>query len=170
MIKNNTYQYAKMRTFPKSAIGGLTKKLMGFRFKRDRVSNNEALVEAFADSVGLTTSKEIYDVNGTAFYFNSPRSITREQTTFGKEWLKQHFYKKNGTIRSGKNTENVPNFVLTMAKKVRGFKFVGVLGLRNSFGEYMQFLPIYRTFSGRSYFDYAPIHWGQPIILGFQWN
>jgi len=121
----------------------------------------------WAREQGLTYSHNEYDVNGDVFLFKEARKITSEQTKFGKAWLKNHFFKLNGEIRSGKNTENVGDRVLHIAKSVSRFEFVGTIGLMNSCGEYyVQFLPIYRTYNKKGeYFDYAPIHWGQPIIM-----
>lgn len=168
MKKNNRYQYDKMTVFPKSAIGGLTKKLSSFRFISNNTTNDNAYDKTltWAREQGLSLSHNNYEVNGDVFLFESVRKITKEQSQFGKAWLKNHFFKINGDIRRGKNTENVSDRVLKISKNVSRFEFVGVLGLMNSFSEYVQFLPIYRTYNRKGeYFDYAPIHWGQPIIM-----
>lgn len=168
MLKNNRYQYDKMKTFPKSAIGGLTKKLSSFRFTSNNTTNDNQYDKTliFAREVGLAWSHNHYEVNGDVFLFTSARKITTEQTAFGKDWLKNHFFKKNGQARSGKNTENVGTRVLEISKSVSRFEFVGVVGLMNSYGDYVQFIPLYRTYNRKGeYFDYAPIHWGQPVII-----
>lgn len=168
MIKNNTYQYAQMKQFPKSAIGGLTKKLSSFRFTSNNTTNDNQHDKTlmFAREVGLSWSHNNYAVNGDVFLFTTSKKITKEQTLLGKNWLKNHFFKLNGAVRSGKNTENVSERVLNISKSVSKFEFVGVLGLMNTHGDYIQFIPIYRTYNRKGeYFDYAPIHWGQPVIM-----
>lgn len=168
MIKNNRYQYDKMKVFPKSAIGGLTKKLNSFRFGRNNTVGDDGNSDLrfFYRNVGLRFVDQEYNCNGEIFHFDTARKITAEQTKFGKQWLKDYYFKSNGQPRSGKRTENVGSRVLGIAKSVSRFEFVGVLGLKNSFGDLIQFVPIYRTYNRKGeYFDYAPIHWGQPVIM-----
>jgi hypothetical protein len=167
-VKNNRYQYAEMKTFPKGAIGGLTKKLASFRFTSNNTTNDNQYDKTliFAREIGLSYSHNESACNGDVFLFATPKKITAEQSNFGKAWLKDYFFKKNGETRSGKRTEYVGTRVLEISKSVSKFEFVGVIGLMNSYGDYIQFIPLYRTYNRKGqYFDYAPIHWGQPVII-----
>lgn len=166
MKKNNVYQYHSMKVFPKSAINGLTKKLSSFRFNDNNTNHDNAYDKTlmWAREQGLNWSHNDYEIDGDIFLFEKARKITKEQTQFGKTWLKNHFYTPKGMIRQTKGickSIRVRSIVLGITR----FEFVGVIGLRNSFGDYVQFVPIYRTYKGGAYFDYAPIHWGQPIIM-----
>lgn len=163
---NGAYNYREMRTYPKAAINGLTKKLSSFRFGSGSTQQAWSKIESTINQVGLSYRFEETNINGDVFHFVKARKITKEQTQLGKSWLKTHFFKLNGDVRTGKATELVGDRVLRIAKQASRFEFVGVLGLRNSFQDYVQFLPIYRTFDrDGNYFDYAPVHWGQPIIM-----
>ena len=174
MIKNNTYQYAQMKQFPKSAINGLTKKLSGFRFAKMPVGMDyqqsdllrDRMKSEFMTSLSLINVDNIYESNANLYHFKIARKITKEQTQLGKAWLKNHFFKLDGSKRNGKNTKNVSDRVLAISKSASRFEFIGVIGCMNSFGDELQFLPVYRTYNTKGeYFDYAPIHWGQPIIM-----
>jgi hypothetical protein len=156
--------YKNLKVFEKSQVNGLTKHLSALRFKTawdDRT--NDVMIKR-ANELGLEL--DYYrDSEAEKFVFKVPRKITAEQTKFGKAWLKEYFFKKDGTPRSGKRTEYVGDRVLRIAKNASRFEFVGVYGLTNSFGSIVQFVPIYRTYNRKGeYFDYAPIHWGSPII------
>lgn len=161
------YDYAKIQTFEKSQINGLTKRLSSmvrYGAFTERAEGQRRLLVACSE-VGLKNSHEDYDCDGTAFMFKKPRSITAEQTAFGIAWLKDYFYNSKGQIRRGKRTEDVPRYVLERAHKVIRFKFVGVIGLRNGMNEYAQFIPTYRAYcADGSWFDYSPIYWGKPVI------
>jgi hypothetical protein len=162
-IKGNAYQYQNLTTYPKGAILGLTKKLSATFYGQ---GNQLEKMEPVLDLAGLDYDSEHYDSNGTVFLFTEPKKIEKSQTELGKNWLRDYFFKKDGQPRSGKRTENLDPLVLGIAKKVSKFRFIGVLALKNTFGEYVQFLPIYRTYNrSGQYFDYAPIHWGQPVIV-----
>ncbi len=168
MIKNNRYQYEKMKVFPKSAINGLTKKLSSLRFgpyEPGADKRNGKMIDC-AKSLGLEIDYNDSNMPGEKFIFVNPRKITAEQTKFGKQWLKAYFFKKNGEPRGGKRTEYVENRTLEIAKNVSRFEFIGVLGVANNYWEIHSFLPIYRAYNRKGeYFDYSPVHWGQPVIM-----
>lgn len=158
--------YSELKTFQKSQVNGLTKALSALRFRSWSDDKNlETDIMFKAKQFGLKHERSDWHSGGEIFLFDKPRKITKEQTQLGKEWLKKHFFKLNGEVRSGKNTEHVGSRVIEISRKVTRFEFVGVVGLRNGFGQLIQFLPLYRTYSGKQYFDYAPIHWGQPVII-----
>lgn len=163
MIKGNRYEYHKMKTFPKAAINGLTKLFSSARFS-DSYCNRDRVIQT-KDAMGLKQVDYLYESRAQVLHFAKARKITKEQTQFGKAWLKSWFYKLDGSIRNGKRTENVPQVVLQNANKISRFEFIGVLGLENSMGEVVQYIPIYRAFRRDGwYFDYAPIFWGSPVI------
>lgn len=165
------YDYANLKQFTKSQINGLTKHLSGLRFARaydsDRYDGrrNDAMIER-AKQIGLEIDYNDSHLNGEKFIFAKPRKITAEQTQYGKAWLKQYFFKLNGEPRGGKRTQYVNGATIDIAKKVTRFEFIGVLGVANSYWEINQFLPIYRAYDGKgNYFDYSPVHWGDPVIM-----
>lgn len=165
------YPYAKLKTFQKSQVNGLTKHLSGLRFNQDyRIGdsyrvNNDAIIQRCKE-LGLEIDYNDSNQMAEKFIFSKARKITKEQSDFGKAWLKNHFFKLNGEMRKGQNTQYVSDRVLKISKNVSRFEFIGVLGLMNNYGEILQFLPIYRTYNkAGEYFDYAPIHWGQPVIM-----
>lgn len=166
MIKNNRYQYEKMKTFPRGAIMGITKHLSGLRFSSDYGDDLTTKQINRAKELGLELDYNDSNTSGEKFTFIKPRKITSDQTKFGKAWLKQFFFKLDGSPRKGKNTEYISDETLRIAKSVSRFEFIGVLALRNGMSELYQFLPIYRTYDKKgNYFDYSPVHWGQPIIM-----
>lgn len=155
--------YEELKKYTMGNVRGLTKKLgktfYGQGPQRPRLA--EALVET-----GLGFGGSADTVDGELFLFHTEKKITVEQTAIGKSWLKEYFFKKDGSPRSGKRTEGVSQSVLLIAKSVSRFEFIGVLGLRNVMGDLCHFLPIYRTYDRKgNYFDYAPGHWAAPIIL-----
>lgn len=165
------FHYATMRVFPKSAINGLTKQLSSLRFVTFKdesgqvITGNKVMINR-AKELGLDVDYNDTDIPGERFTFTKPRKITREQTAFGKAWLKNHFFNLKGIPRRGKNTDGVSDDVLAIARQVTRFEFVGVLGVANQSWEIQSFLPIYRAFNSKGeHFDYAPIHWGQPVIM-----
>lgn len=158
------YDYLNLQRFTKSQINGLTKALISQRFGTYESSKAWDAIFAKAEQLGLEIG---YCGNyyGERLDFKTPRKITREQTDFGRKWLKDYFFKKNGTPRSGKRTEYIGQGVLDIAKSVSRFEFVGVAILASQGWYPNQAVPIYRAYSrDGSYFDYSPIHWGTPIV------
>lgn len=159
------YDYKNLKTYKKSQIGGLTKHLAGFRFSNDSNTNSWTRIFNRAEELGLEVGySEAY---GERLDFKVPRKITREQTEFGKAWLKNYFFKKNGEPRQTKHTTSVGSHrVLSIAKSVSRFEFVGVQVLASQGWYPVQVVPIYRAYNRKGeYFDYAPIHWGQPLVM-----
>lgn len=157
--------YKNLKVFKKSQVNGLTKHLSGIRYSvpYETRGNLTDLIIKRCTELGMEIDYCYAD--GERFTFTKPRKITKEQSDFGKQWLKDFFFKKNGQPRSGQRTQYVSDRVLRIAKSATRFEFIGVIGLFNSMGEMCQFVPLYRTFNRKGeYFDYAPIHWGQPII------
>ena len=157
----------KKGKYTKSDINALTKLVNSTRFS-DQVKKDQ--VEIFLES--FFTSKDSEYVNGCnmeVLHFNKPQSITKEQTELGKHWLKNYFYTSKGELRKTKGVEQITtnhsDRVLSIAKNVSKFKFVGIGLVRNNYG-LVQVLPIYRTYNkAGEYFDYAPVHWGAPVIM-----
>ncbi len=161
------YDYANFKTFTKSQIGGLTKSLASLRFGAglDTGKAWDKILER-AKSVGLEIDYNDANVSGEKLTFKVARKITAEQTKFGKAWLRNYFFKLDGTPRSGKRMDYISDDVLKIAKSVARFEFVGVLVVASQGFYPCQVLPIYRTYNRKGeYFDYAPIYWGQPIIM-----
>lgn len=161
------YDYANLKTFQKSQVNGLTKHLAGLRFGSDGADGSQnkwSRIFDRAKELGLEIGYS--EAHGERLDFVKPRKITAEQTKFGKAWLKEYFFKKNGEARGGKRTEYVGTRVLDIAKNVSRFEFVGVQVLASSGWYPCQVVPIYRAYNRKGkYFDYAPIFWGEPIIM-----
>jgi hypothetical protein len=155
--------YKNLKAYKKSQVNGLTKYLIGKRFESEDQRGWDSIIK-LAENLGLSVGY-CGNYHGERLDFDKPKKITKEQTELGKAWLKNHFFKLNGKPRTGKNTENVSDRVLRIAKRVSRFEFVGVAVLASSGWYPVQAVPIYRTYNRKGeYFDYSPIHWGQPII------
>lgn len=166
------YDYKNLKTFTKSQIGGLTKHLAGLRFNRDedeqpyQNDTGKLWKRLFARAAELGMEVGYSEARGERLDFKQVRKITKEQTTFGKAWLKNYFFKLNGEPRGGKRTEYVSNSTLEIARNVSRFEFVGVQVLASSGWYPCQVVPIYRAYNRKGeYFDYAPIHWSNPIVM-----
>lgn len=158
--------YRNLKIFQKSQIGGLTKHLAGLRFGSGLGDSRNTWNKIFDRTKELGLEVGYSHAHGERLNFVSPRKITKEQTQFGKTWLKEYFFKKDGTPRSGKRTEYVGTRVLEIAKSVSRFEFVGVQVLASQSWYPCQVVPIYRAFNRKGqYFDYAPIYGGEPIIM-----
>lgn len=159
--------YKSLKTYTKSQVNGLTKKLNSFKwapgkdFARHQFSQTLGLVHVTNDWTDLYGG-----VTLNIHHFMTPKKITREQSQFGKQWLKDWFFKKDGSTRSGKRTENVSKDVLAIASKVSRFEFIGVIGVCSfNYGPFA-FLPLYRAYTTKGeYFDYAPVMWNNPFII-----
>lgn len=167
-MSRKAYDYANLKTFEKSQVNGLTKKLSSFRFgSLSEETSKQAALDNFRDEVGLSCVGSVY-MNGNhyVYHFDKPRKITIQQTLMGKLWLKNFFFKLDGSPRSGQRTEGISARVLSIAKRCKRFEFIGVIGCTNGYGSEVSFIPIYRTYDSRGeYFDYAPVHWGQPVVM-----
>lgn len=153
----------KSGKFTKSEIGALTKLIQSMRFSKN-ASQKEKIQELIDNN--LEYVKELYDINADVYHFAKPAKITPEQTELGKQWLRNYFFKLDGTIRKGQATENISESVLNISKKVMCFEFIGLVFCRNTFQEVCQVLPVYRTYNKQGeYFDYAPMHWSKPVIM-----
>lgn len=159
------YDYKNITKFEKSQINGLTKHLSGLRFGTG--SRQDAWDKIISRAKELDLEIGYSEASGERLDFLVPRKISKEQSDFGKAWLKEYFFKKNGDARGGKRTEFVGTRVLNIAKSVSRFEFVGVQILASPQGFYpVQAVPIYRAFNRKGeYFDYSPIHWGEPLIM-----
>jgi hypothetical protein len=155
----------KKGKFEKSEIGALTKLLSNRFAPQDRKDSVNALKELALECMGSEYLSN--GITGEVLHFKrGGAKISKEQTALGKTWLREFFFKKNDEVRGGKNTEGVGTRVLSIAKSVSKFEFVGVLLCYNQYGYSNSCLPIYRTYNRKGdYFDYAPIHWGQPVIM-----
>lgn len=155
--------YRNLKVFKKSQINGLTKVLMSQRFGLGDHNESWERIFKLAETFGLKVGYSY--AHGERLDFLKPSKITSEQTALGKAWLKNYFFKLDGTPRRGKRTDQVPDAVLKIAKRVTRFEFVGVQVLASSGWYPSQVVPIYRTYDRTgSYFDYSPVHWGEPII------
>lgn len=158
------YDYKNIKTFEKSQINGLTKHLSNLRFGPDTTQDKWSAIFNRAEELGLEIGYS--EAHGERLDFIKPRKITTEQTKFGKAWLKEYFFKRDGKPRSGKRTEYIGDRVLAIAKSISRFEFVGVQILASNGWYPCQVVPIYRAYNRKGeYFDYAPIHWGQPIVM-----
>lgn len=156
--------YKNLIKFEKSQINGLTKHLSNLRFGMGSKQDAWKAIFKRGEELGLEIGySEAY---GERLDFKTPRKITKEQSDFGKSWLKNYFFKLDGKARSGKATKYVGDRVLKIAKSVSRFEFVGVQVLASQGWYPCQVVPIYRAFNRKGeYFDYSPVHWGQPIIM-----
>jgi hypothetical protein len=89
--------------------------------------------------------------------------ITEEHSAQGLAWLQNKVLLKRGGVskNSGfglEHEETIRNF--------KRFKFVGIHGYYNSYGELRDFSPIFRIIgkSDRDYVDYAPVYRGIPVV------
>jgi hypothetical protein len=166
-IKHSGYDYANLKVFTKSQVNGLTKHLSGLRFKvADTYNTHDVWTAIFNRAKELGLEIDYSYAHGERLTFTSPRKITAEQSKFGKAWLKDFFFNLKGQPRKGKRTEYVSDRVLNIAKSVSRFEFVGVQILAAQGWYPCQAVPIYRAYNRKGqYFDYAPVHWGQPIIM-----
>lgn len=156
--------YNNLKVFQQSQVNGLTKYLSAQLFNNFTDRNDDSIIDK-AKAFGLEIDYCDFHSRGEKFIFTKPRKITAEQTKFGKTWLKDYFFKRDGKPRSGQRTEYISDAVLKIAKSVSRFEFIGVFGCANGFGSITHFIPIYRTYDRKgNYFDYAPIHWGQPLV------
>lgn len=166
VMEVDMYNYAEIKKFQKSQINGLTKHLSGLRFGASEMGRGNDKMINRAQELGMEVDYNDSNLPGEKFTFKTPRKITKEQTDFGKAWLKSYFFKKDGSPRGGKRTYYISKSTLDIAKRVVRFEFIGVLGVANSFWEIHSFLPIYRAFDSKgNYFDYSPVHWGEPVIM-----
>lgn len=156
--------YTELKIYRKSQVNGLTKHLSGLRWGKDE---SRDLTIQRAEEIGLQVDYNDSHITGEKFTFKTPRKITAEQTRFGKAWLKNHFFKLDGSPRKGQATQYVNQWTLDIAKSVSRFEFIGVLGIYSpDYRDFNQFIPIYRAYNRKGeYFDYAPVHWGQPVIF-----
>jgi hypothetical protein len=159
--------------FERSEIAALTKLIAGLRFApEERKAEIEELRANCFLEVDVITERPYG--GGDYFYchvmhFAKPAKISATQTREGKEWLKRKYFKTNGQPRAAglRLEENQGSKALEICKSVSRFEFVGVLEVRNSHGDCNQVLPIYRTYNRKGeYFDYSPIHWGEPVFSG----
>lgn len=158
------YDYANIKVFQKSQINGLIKNLSNLRFGMGSTQEMWNAIFQRGKEVGLEIGYS--EAHGERLNFIKSRKISAEQTKFGKAWLRDYFFKKDGTPRNGKRTKYIGNRVLDIAKNVSRFEFVGVQVLASSGWYPCQCVPIYRAYNRKGqYFDYAPIHWGEPLIM-----
>lgn len=98
-----------------------------------------------------------------SYGYMEERKITREQSRYGIEYLLKRYFKKNGEPRKGSPFGSRENVILKSFSK---FRFVGFYEMSSNGGYWTTSIPVYRVYSkDGSYFDYAPIHWGVPIVL-----
>ena len=158
------YDYKNLKVFTKSQINGLTKHLSNLRFGSN--DNHESWNKIFNRAKELGLEVGYSEVHGERLNFTTPRKITKEQTQFGKAWLKNYFFKLDGKVRSGKRTECVSQNLLNIAKSVTRFEFVGVQVVASQGWYPCGVTPIYRAFDKHgNYFDYSPVHWGEPMLM-----
>lgn len=151
-------QRMKQKVWQRADINALTKML-------NRNGRTGALMEVWDLTSDLRHVSELPRYNAAVMLFDNSYSITKEQTEFGIEWLNNFSFKSNGEARNTKN--NFDSAQLLIIKNFKKFEFVGVLGFRNGFNQMIQHAPIYRVVSkSGDYFDYTPIHMGNPIVSG----
>lgn len=155
----------KLGKFTKSEIGALTKLIQSKRFLSGKNPKKYEAIDNLIDA-NFEYIKELYDINADLYHFFKPAKITTEQTELGRNWLRNYFFKLDGSKRRGKATENISDNVLNISKSVTRFEFIGLVFCRNTFQDICSVLPVYRTYNKQGeYFDYAPIHWSGPIIM-----
>lgn len=156
----------KLGRFEKNEISALTKLISSTQYTNtERKLSVKALTELSMDCVddGVHVFSNIY---GEVMHFKKSMKISKDQSDLGKAWLKNYFFKLDGKPRNGKNTEGISDRVLAISKSVSRFEFIGVLICKNPYNDINDVLPIYRTYNRKGeYFDYAPIHWGMPVIM-----
>jgi hypothetical protein len=95
--------------------------------------------------------------------------LTKEQTEFGIQWLRDRYIKKDGRMRKALEKDFMSyehDIVMDIIRNFKEFRFIGYYAEWNSFfKEYCHFVPVYRVHgkNGDS-FDYSPVYMGEPII------
>lgn len=102
--------------------------------------------------------------------------ITKEQTKFGLDYLKDTVFTSKGTTRNAKRNflKEEPNAV-NILKNFAKFRFIGLASVsqplywQNKVGEYT--LPIYRTYDKNgNYFDYTAGMWGNCGVVNIHYS
>lgn len=154
--------------FQKNEINALTKLFASHRWATDERKAEIATLQSrtmdYAGTVYIERFGEEFECQ--ALHFRKFAKITEEQTRFGKTWLKERYIKLNGEPR--KCAANLSAIQLQIVRAVSRFEFVGILlCYRIQYGRICNdVLPIYRTYNRQGdYFDYSPVHWGEPVIM-----
>jgi hypothetical protein len=91
--------------------------------------------------------------------------ITKEQSNFGIKWLNEVLFKKDGTNRNNKMTQDFREKDFDIVRNFKEFKFVGYDEAVNGFNSH--YSPIYRCIDvNGNYFDYVARMWQAPEIVG----
>lgn len=164
----------KAGKFQKSEIAALTKMVVSARFESENAERRDAILNMVSEHMPIFETVYIpprgpYAQDGhhaEVRHFDKPAKITAEQTKMGREYLKRRYIKTNGAARKCAERELTPAQI-EIVRNVSRFEFVGILTVLAQYdqGSIVQALPIYRTYNRKGeYFDYAPIHWGEPVI------
>jgi hypothetical protein len=97
---------------------------------------------------------------------NKSWPITAEQTEQGIEYLRRLLLKTNGERTRNKVAQKFTDEQVDIVRKFKRFTFVGLHEVYSDYdGRLQDTLPIYRVHSrDGKHFDYAPIHWGEPLV------
>lgn len=137
----------KQKTWAKADIQRLTKFLNGVRFTKDDDRRAFSLeFQAKFDEL-----------------WNKPRLLTEEHSTQGINYLRDYCWTTKGVVRKSCRAFNEDE--REIVKNFKSFAFIGWHIETNDFGDTF-FHIVYRTYAkDGSYFDYIPMHWGDPIIV-----
>jgi hypothetical protein len=148
----------KQRVWQKSEINAVIKALQRINFS-DSLNSNEFQFK-HAD---LLAACHYQEGNESGPF---EHSITKEQSDYGLEYLKRRYFKLNGTARRQCPFNLRQQAIIMHAFKE--FKFVGFYEHRNDSGMYVGYTPVYRVHANNGeYFDYSPIHWGNPLVFNY---
>ena len=139
------------KVITKQEINAISKYINSMRF-RDPSRESKDLAELFLTIIN-----------------NRSYKLTKDQTEFGINWLKNRYYRKDGGHR--KQMQHDFQFyeiedVDYILKNFKEFRFIGYAGIYHRYsGCNSNLVPIYQVIGkdGRS-FNYSPVHMGQPLI------
>lgn len=90
--------------------------------------------------------------------------LTAEHTKQGKEYFQRYCFKLNGEVRKGCQ---LGTRELNIVRKFSHFRFVGFYDHYNNGGYDPFYMIVFRVYNkDGNYFDYSPVHWGDPYIVG----
>lgn len=100
---------------------------------------------------------------------NKPYKLSKEQTVFGINWLKNYYLTKKGIERKRVKNDFYnyhENEVKEILDNFKEFRFLGFTAQWDNWRKcYTYFIPVYQVISkdDRS-FNYAPVYMGKPLI------
>lgn len=106
---------------------------------------------------------ELYDLLNDRIE-NSGYAITKEQSEFGIQWLRELVFTKTGKARRSKASDSFTEEDLEVIRNFKRFEFVGFH--EDWTGYNSRYTPIYRCIGkDGAYFDYYAFHWEKTEVV-----